>query len=804
MRRARNLAWLALLSIAFLAAWGVLALRASLPRPDESLRLPAGVAAGRGGAIAIDYDSAGVPTIHAEDESALAFGQGWAQARDRRFQMELYRRTAQGRLAEWFGAVALPYDRHFRAFGFEAVAESAVARMPAPRRATLDAFAAGVNAFDAAHRAPPEWALLGGRPEPWRREDALLVLGVMFDDLTWDQADEERNTERMDATLPPALVAFLRPAATPLDVALDGAPPPPVPPTPTAAQCDVRARAEGKRVSWGGPAAAASEPRDIGSNNWAIAGARTASGKALVAGDPHLSISVPAIWHRERLAGAGVAITGVALPGVPGIVFGTNGRVAWTGTNVEGDFVDLVRCVPADRDTLTFHGPAGPLAFGLRREVIRVRGARADTLRVRTTPWGPVIGRSARGGLLAAQWIALDPGVYQFVLYDLARARDVKDLFRRLDAFGGPPLNVVAGDADGHIGFRVAGPVPARHGFDPGRPREAAAAEAGWRGYLPADSLPQVYDPPSGFVATANQRTVGGAAWPRVLGMPAMPWRARRIAQQLGARAGWTARDCAALQLDVDDSYLAPTASALLAALAPAACARDTTLRAVQRIVAGWDRRADTTSVAHPYLVQARFELQSLLLAPLLAPCHDADTTFTYDWALGDEVVRRLLAERPPHLTTAPGGDYDTVVREAARRAVTTLRQRAHGLALERIQWGVLNRADYAHPFGHALPLVGGVLDHWLDLPHAALMGGANVVRMARPRSGASMRMVCDLADPKASTFALPGGQSGHFLSPHYGDEFADWVNGRTRPLEPGPAAHHVTLAPATAGAGAP
>jgi penicillin amidase len=792
-KRATHTAWLGFLTIAFLAAWAAWSLHASLPPANESLHCSAGLPHGAGDSIAIAYDAAGVPTVSAYDVRGLAFGQGYAHARDRRFQMELYRRTAEGRLAEWFGPVALDYDRHFRRFGFAAVADSAIARMSPPHRALLDAYAAGVNAFDRTHRAPPEWALLGGKPELWRPADALLVLAVMFDDLTWDEADEERRTERMDRDLPPALVAFLHPRATPLDVPLDDRPPPPDPPTPLPSECDVRRLEPTPRVSLV-PAGLGREPRDTGSNNWAIAGTRTASGAALVAGDPHLSISVPAIWHRERLVGGGVALTGVSLPGTPGIVFGSNGRVAWTGTNVEGDFADLVRCVPADAETVSFRGPAGPVPFGERREVIRVRGARPDTLVVRTTPWGPVVGTSVRGGLLAAQWVALDPGAYQGALFDLAQATDVKDLFARFAGFGGPALNVVAGDAGGHIGFRIVGMLPRRRGFDPLRPRDAETPGAGWFGVVPVDSMPGVLDPPTGFVATANQRTVGGAIGDAVFGMPAMPWRVRRIATQLAAHGGWTAADCARLQVDVDDSYLAPTAEAILHALPDSVTARDTDLRAVRDVVRGWDRRADTTSVAHAYLVEARAALVAQLLSPLVAPCVRADSTFDDDWALNDEVVRRLLTERPPNLTTAKDGDYDVVVREAARRAVERLARRTHGLPLARSTWGVVNRADYAHPFGHALPLVGGVLDHWLDLPHAALEGGSNVVRMARPRSGASMRMVCDLADPTRSRFALPGGQSGHFLSPHYADGFADWVAGVTKPLEPGPPAHRVRL----------
>src|SRR5262249_10156180 len=161
----------------------------------------------------------------------------------------------------------------------------------------------------------------------------------------------------------------------------------------------------------------------------------------------------------------------------PGIVFGTNGRVAWTGTNVEGDVTDLVRCVPADRDTLTFEGPHGPMRFGVRREVLRVRGAPPETLRVRTTPWGPVVGRSARGGLVAAQGVPPAPAASGCDLLGWGRAPDVPDLSRRLDPMAGPPLNFVAGDSAGHIGFRIAGAIPRRHGYDPARPREATWAD---------------------------------------------------------------------------------------------------------------------------------------------------------------------------------------------------------------------------------------------------------------------------------------------------------------------------------------
>jgi len=773
--------------LAVYAAWTV---RATLPPADEALRVdrPLG---GAGSALTLTYDSLGVPTIQAQNEISAAFGQGWAHARDRRFQMELYRRSALGLLAEWVGPGLLPSDRLFRTFGFAAVADSAVAHLAPARRALFDAYAAGVNAFDAAHRPAPEFLALGGPPPPWSARDVVLTTMLMLEDLTWDQADEERITERMDVSLPPSVVAFLRPVTTPWDVQLAPGAAPPVPPMPTAAEFDVRAHRSAATVSAADPRlAVAIDRHDKGSNNWAIAGARSASGRALVAGDPHLSLRVPVIWHRQRLSLPGLDVVGITLPGVPGVVFGSNGSVAWTGTNVEGDFVDLVRCVPLAGDSTRYAGPAGPESFGTRSEVIPVRGARPETLVVRTTRIGPVIARSAKGGWLAAQWTALDPAMYDTDLFGMDRAGSTREFLSALAGYGGPPLNFVVGDTAGSIAWKIGGRLPRRAGYDPARPRDADRAGAWSAGWVPSDSMPALVDPAAGFVATANQRTTGGDAWSRVSGMPAMPWRVRRIATQLAARGGWTAEECARLQNDVDDGFLAPTHDALDHALTPEAIRGDTTLTAVRAIIDGWEHRADTTSVAHAYLRFARGELVRLLVEPMIAPCRAADSLFEYDWTLSDEVARRLLLERPMNLLDPRYADYDALVRDAARSAARLMRERVPGVPLSRIAWGRVNRADYGHPLGLALPALG----HWLNLPKVALAGGSNCVRVARPRSGASMRMVVDLADPARSTFALPGGQSGHFLSPHYADEFADWVAGRTTPLLPGAPAHRITL----------
>ncbi len=786
-------------------AYGLWAIRRSLPPGSQSLVVADGWPVDAGERLEIAYDEAGVPTVRGESETALAFGQGYAHARDRRFQMELFRKTASGRLAELVGRAVLASDRQFRPFGFVAIADFAVAHMETRPRRLYEAYAAGVRAYDRAHPPAPEFLVLGGAPEPWRARDCVLVAQLMFEDLSYSAASDEQERECMDATLPSSLVAFLTPWTTPFDAPLDDPPgatgPRPVLPAlpvPDPAEVDLRrraARGPGPSPRREGPgtvfaARVRLDAADRGSNNWAVAATRSATGGAIAAGDPHLGLRVPVIWHRQRLEGAGFGITGVTLPGLPGVVFGSNGNVAWSGTNLEGDFVDLVRCRVADPETLAYHGPRGPERFGVRREVLRVRGTEPETLIVRTTRFGPIIARSARGGLLAAQWTALDPTTHQTALYDLPGARSVRDLFDRLRDYRGPALNIVAADRAGHLGWRVAGRVPRREGFDPARPREADAAAGGWSGYVGSDSIPEILDPPSGYLWSANQRTLTPGRWSALGRAPAMPWRARRLATVLPSRDRWTVEDCADLQNDLDDAFLEQTAGALERALTPAALRADTTLAAVRRTLDGWTRRADTTSVAHALLRFVRTELTEALITPLIAPCVALDSTFVYEWNLADEVVRRLLEERPPHLLDPVFDDYDALVREAARRGATALRERAGGAPVESIPWGLINRARIHHPLGDAVPALG----RWLNMPDAALAGDSHVLRVARPRSGASMRMVVDLANPTRSRFSLPGGQSGHFLSPHYADHFADWVDGRTVPLEPGPPVSVVVL----------
>lgn len=771
-----------LLAAVALAGW---MLRRSLAPDDERLAL-----AGLDGAVTIATDSLGIPTITATTSHDVAFAQGYAHARDRRFQMELLRRNAAGRLAEVFGPLALEADREKRALGFGAVAESALAVVAPERRALWTAYAAGVNAWDAHHPAPPEFLALGIPREPWRPQDFVLVIASMFYDLQFD-GDNERMVETMDRALPAGLVAFLTPDRTPGDVLLAGDSayaPPPIPP---ATEFDARAKGASAAALLAPRAAslvAAIEEPARGSNNWAIAPMRTRAGRAILCGDPHLGLSVPTIWHRQRLEAPGLAISGATLPGTIGVVIGANPHVAWSLTNVEGDFIDRVRVKPVAGDSSRYQGPAGPEPFRMRREIIRVHGRKPDTLDVRETRWGPVF-RDVRDEWLALEWGALKPAAYDFDFETANRASDVASLFAAIDGYRGPAQNFVAADDQGHIGWRIGGRLPRRGGFDARRPRDGASG-AGWTGEVPQDSMPRVIDPPAGFVTTANQRTVGGEGWRAIGNAAGMPWRARRIHDQLASRSDWDARSAAALQNDLDDALLHDTAVALDRALTPEAIGHDSTLAAARRLVDRWEHRADTTSASHAFLRQARVALHQLLLEPLVAPCLAGDSSFVYFWNLEDEVVRRLLDERPMNLLAPRFVSYDALALAAADSAAVRLERRYPGRPLERITWGMVNRSRIRHPLGAAVPALG----RWLNMPDVALAGGSSVVRVARSGVGASLRIVVDFGGERI--FSLPGGESGHFLSKHYGDEYADWVAGRYGPLDPGTAKHRIELTP--------
>ncbi|MBM4218462.1 MAG: penicillin acylase family protein [Gammaproteobacteria bacterium] len=782
-RTARVAAWiLGALAVVVLAAAAAVwfALRASLPDIEGETTL-----AGLSAPAEIERDAAGVPVIRGASRADVARATGYAHAQDRLFQMDLLRRTGAGELAALLGPGLVETDRHIRTHQFRLRAREALAALGEGERALLEAYAEGVNAGTAALAARPfEYLLLGQSPAPWCAEDSILVVHAMWIDLQGlDDADEQQRG-RLAAALPDAVYRLLVEPDPAWEAPLDGSRLPEVP-MPAAEQYDLRTLDRSLFESLDAPGAG--DAAKVGSNNWAVAGSRARGGGAVLANDMHLGLRVPNVWYRARLVAAaeGLDVTGASLPGVPAIVAGSNGRVAWGFTNSYGDFQDLVR-LEAGPEADTYLTADGPRAFELDRETIEVAGADPVTLELRRTIWGPVIGDDGDGHDLALAWTAHRTGATDMALLGLERARDLDGAAAAIGGAGMPAQNVMIADAGGRIGWVLSGRLPLRAGIDPKRPSPWHAAGAGWQGWLPREAAPRLLDPPAGLAWSANARVVGGEDFARIGdGDYAAAARARQIRDRLTRLDAATAIDMLAIQLDERADYLAYWQPVLLAALGRAGEAEAAAL------VAGWSGRAAVDDAGYRLLRDFERHVAERAFRTIAAPALARWPEF--DWRAPErftEVAWRLLAVRPPHLLDPRFADWDTWLADIA---VRTVRDRPAACAnLADCRWGAINVARIRHPISEAMPVLG----RFLDMPAEPLPGDWSMPRVQSPGFGASERFSVSPGREAEGYFHMPGGQSGHPLSPFYRAGHAAWVRGEATPFLPGEAAHMLRLLP--------
>ena len=478
----RLLLTLAALVVVAVAATFLL-LRASLPPLDGDRRV-SGVAAD----VVIERDDAGIPTITATTRTDLAFGTGFAHAQDRFFQMDLTRRKSAGELAALVGAAALPLDRSSRLHRFRARASEAIRRLSNAERVLLDAYVDGVNAGLASLSARPfEYIVLRAAPAPWTPEDTLLVVYAMFMELNDERAARDVQRGFARRSLPAEVFDWLYPAGTSWDAPLRGETTPPIA-MPTADIIDLRelsAAATGRIID--------TEGTLPGSNNWAVAGTLTATGRAIVANDMHLGITTPNVFYRARLVQSGAAardVSGVTLPGAPVIVAGSNGMIAWGFTNSYGDWSDAVLLVPGEQPN-TYKTAAGDRPVTTYSEQIDVKGGPGETLLVRETDWGPILDDvNYPDGEIAVSWVAHAAAGVNIVQLELETAAAVDDAIAIANRVAIPPQNFVVGDADGNIAWTIAGRIPQRGSSEPLLPADWSRGD-GWQGWLAAEDYPR-------------------------------------------------------------------------------------------------------------------------------------------------------------------------------------------------------------------------------------------------------------------------------------------------------------------------
>lgn len=787
--------------------WFYSRMRASLPQLDG----PATVA-GLGAKVTVTRDALGVPTIQAASRPDASRALGWLHAQDRFFQMDLMRRRAAGELAELFGSAALPLDRAARMHGFRALAQKILAQLPVPHRAALDAYAAGVNAgLTALQEKPFEYLVLRTDPAPWRAEDCLLVNFAMWLDLQDSTGRYEHTLMTLRDQFGPESLAFFAPLLTPDDAALDGTTAPAAPP-PGPNVIDLRRRPKVTAL----PARAAPDhafeisPRipseaaaSIGSNAFALGGAHTANGAGLLANDMHLGLSVPNIWYRASLefpssatteGAPGHKITGTTLPGTPIVTTGSNGRVAWGFTVAYADTGDLIalEMVPgahslyrgADRDAM--------LEIETRKETIRVKGGKPETAEYRWTIWGPIVGSDDMQHPLVYHWLGHDPAATNVALLDMEDATDVVAAVEIAHRAGIPELNLIAADSAGNIAWTIAGLLPKRVGYDGRLPTNWAFGDRRWAGYLKSSEVPAIISPAIDRVWSANHREVGGAALAAIGdGGYARPARAAQVRDDLRPLEKATPRDLLAVQLDDRALFLARWQKLLVDALPPAAVAQKSSRGELRALAEKWDGRASVDSVSYRLVRSFRGMVMARIFTPIFASCVNADEGF--DWGRLDlePATWTLLREKPAHLLNPDFASWDSLLLAAADDVVASLEKQ--NVPLARATWGARNTARIQHPFSRFAP---AWLARWIDMPAEPLAGDHDMPRVANPTHGASERLVVSPGHEAEGIFHMPGGQSGHPLSPFYRAGHEAWVHGEPTPFLPGPPQHTLTLTP--------
>ncbi len=749
-----------------------------LAKTTGRLRIP-----GLKSRVEVFRDRWGVPHIYAENETDLFFAQGFVHAQDRFFQMETQRRLVAGRLAEIFGQVAIVVDRWMRVLGLYRTAEQEVERLDEASSAVLEAYTAGINAWLKFRHLPVEFSLLRIEPEPWQLADSLawskmiswtlsgnweseLMRKQLFDKLGAEQAEQLELLEEENWPLVLDLPDVL----------------------------GLKKNMARLARSWTGPGAG----QGVGSNNWAISGERTATGKPILSNDMHMLLSAPAVWYENHLAGGALNVTGISLPGLPFVVSGHNGHVAWGFTAGFADVQDLyeehLRTTPAGEIEYEYQDAWYPAE--VRREEIKVRFGACVTEEVIVTRHGPIITSLLEGETetpLALTWTAAETSGSTFrAAMGMSRAKNCKEFQEVLRTWNTPVLNTVFADTQGNIAYKMIGKVPIRAKGAGNLPAPGWNGEYEWTGFIPYDEMPHLFNPPSGYIATANNH-VAGPDYPYFLGRDYVCGdRAERIVELILRKPIIDIPYIQEMQFD----QVSPTAQTLSALAGCVAAADDPQLEQVTALLRDWDGhlRADSpASAIYEVLVRelwhAIFENRLGELMPRFKGALLNEVAMGNPWGhhAWEWLRRELVRSDSPWFDLGGGETRDDVLRLALRRTTDLLMER-QGPDIAGWQWGHFHQVTFQHMLGRVKPLdvifnrgpypVGGDVNTIWATASPLDRADANEGMVGPP-----FRFIADLSDLTQSLGLLAPGQSGQVGSPHYDDQVEAWFKGGYHPI---------------------
>ncbi|HSV98487.1 MAG TPA: penicillin acylase family protein [Spirochaetota bacterium] len=771
--------------------------------------------AGARGDIIIRRDALGVPFVEAADEGDLFFGAGFAAAADRMWQMEVMRMAGRGRLSEFTGADSLPLDRFLRALDIQASIGSALASIDPHSLHILESYARGVTAFIETQKLPAEFSLTGHRPAPWTPEDSLYVFAMLNLGISYNFCEE------LNFLLLARRVGYDR-AAWLVPVYHDETLP--------FAEAEKLAQLPHEKLiaaATAGPVTAGMLARVLpknaaASNNWAMSGRRTRSGRSIVANDTHLVLSIPNSWMMMHLRCPGYDAAGVAVPGVPLVTLGFNGRVAWGATMVMADsqdvFLEKMRTMDGKREYL-YRGRWHPVTE--RKELIRIKGEKPVEVVLGRTRHGVLIDealanipfevaapmqpiRLPGGYALALRWPIEDSAETFRGFYLLGRARSAGEAREALRKIKSVYLNIVYGDAD-TIAWQVTGKYPVRKKGTGMLPSPGWNGEYDWTGWVPFEMHPHAVNPREGYVATANQRIVPRGHPLHLSASWYSPARAGRIREFLDGVRGATREHSLAMQMDT----LSPTSRSLQEMLGPGG-----TLRAgLEAVIGSWSdgRMAERAREAMAMLDPSAFDAvlstgsapaavygaflhcftrNTFLdeLGPDDGPAWEAflDANRSSYSAMDDHLLHRADSPFFDDIATPEKEVKTDIVAKSLADAILLCEQRLGGNRA-RWQWGRLHTYTWRHDIAGKVPFLRSLLDRG---PFPA-PGDASTMNVAGYSTGRdfealwipAMRMVVDFGlDEPAVLVAVPG-QSGDPSSPHYDDMIGAFLSGENHPL---------------------
>jgi penicillin amidase len=668
-------------------------------------------------------DALGVPHIQAASIEDALFLQGYVTAQDRLWQMDTIRRLASGELSEVIGAATIEADREARRLRLRRAAEDHAARIPPADRAFMAAYARGVNAFIEENRSrlPVEFLILGYQPRPWAIADTIVIGLQMYRSLTTTWQHDLAKFQMLQGGV-------------------------------------------ADRVNRLYPIRAGGEFQP-GSNAWVATGKWTATGKPILVNDPHLEFSFPSTWYQIHLQGGALNVTGVSLPGAPGVIIGHNQRIAWGMTNLGYDVQDLYweQIDPASGRYL--HKGAVEQAR-LENDVIRVKGAAPVTFSQWVTRHGPV--SAFQNTFHALRWVATESGQFEFPFIQLNLASNWNEFREALRRYPGPGQNLVYADTAGNIGYQATGRLPIRRNFDGDLPVSGATGEFEWDGFIPFDELPRAFNPASQHIITANQNPWPAEPGFRLHGEFAAPFRARQIRWRLESKTGWTPAEMVKLQADVYSPMLHGLARHLARSwrAAKGAPAQETAVRQLEQ----WNGQMEpgsaaalVASMAYPYVKRQ------------LAEAASPGKSEVYNAHIAPGAILQLLDERPPGWFP----DWDKMLTGALTDALDET-ARKQGPDASRWRYGAQMGFTLGHPILARLPLIGS----YFQIGPLEMSGSTTTVKQTTLRMGPSMRFAADLSNWEQSLNNITVGQSGHALSGHFKDQWEHYFHGVSFPMQ--------------------